>query len=90
MDHAIRRGRTAAEALQSSRIPAMDFGAHLAERRCPRVRAREAEDRMSSADQFFDDDRADKSSRSSDEDMHPQSPYFARDRISDPYVSDKR
>jgi hypothetical protein len=70
VDHAIGLSRATAQAFQISHIAAMDSGAESGDGRGCLIRARQAEDFVSCANQFFDDGRADKAARAGNEDTH--------------------
>ena len=70
MDHAIRLGRSAAQAFEIFKVASLHLGAGGGERLGARVRAGEADHLMSRTDQVLDDRRAYPSGRPSDEHSH--------------------
>ena len=70
VDHRVRQGRAAAQAVQVFKIAAMGLGAGGDERLGGGVRSGEAEHLVARTDQFLDDRRTDKTGGAGDEDTH--------------------
>ena len=70
VNHAIRRGGAAAQALQVFQITSMDRGACRGEGRCPRIRAGKTKHLMACADQLLNNGRTDKAGGAGDEHTH--------------------
>jgi hypothetical protein len=70
MNHAVRSGRSAAQGLEIFQRTPMNFGPCRDKRRGARIRASQAEYGVSPRDQFWDNGRADESSRAGNKDPH--------------------
>jgi hypothetical protein len=78
VDHAVRRGRAATQAIKIFERAAMDRSAGGGERLPTDIRAREAEHPMSFGDQFLNDSRAYESGCTGNKDAHEESLRFRR------------
>jgi len=78
MDHTIRLGRPAAEALQVFQASAMRLRAGGEEGFGSRVRSRQSEDLMASVDELQDEDRTDEAGGAGEEYTHERSLLISR------------
>ena len=84
VDHAVRLGRSAAQAFQVFKIAAMHLGAGGDERLGARIRASKTEHLMARVDELLNDGRTDKACSTGDENTHYDfsfASFHERDRI---------
>src|SRR5580700_1122550 len=86
VDHAIRSGRSATQALQILKIASMHLDTSGDERLCARIRACEAEHLMAPAKELSNDRRTDKSRRSRYKHFHSSS-LLTRKRFSNHFFA---
>ena len=78
VNHAVRAGRSALQAVEICERAAVDVGACRGEGRRRRIRAREAEYLVLCRDELLDDGGADEAGRAGDEDPHDILPVVVR------------
>jgi hypothetical protein len=82
VDHPIRHGGSTAQAFQIFKITSMYLGTRGDKRLGARIGASKAEHLMTSADEFLNDGRTDKTCSTRDEDTHNDFSFFGgHDRI---------